>query len=195
MRQQTVKLNGAKNWPVSSDALAIYEKSKTVIEHDRMNQEFPYVIAAIMVPSNWCHRASPYCTTRSFVPDITRTYAEFFFFPLSILYARTLTHVAGGGVERLKWHKLERYLRQMRGWQYGLTRRSHTSDDSSYVNRERSSSKEFRSPRYYVTMNFGNATVNCIKRICDIKITPNTEGVSGMTINFPKSRRALGLRQ
>lgn len=44
---------------MGSEALAIQVKSRAVIGHDRMNQEFPYVIAAIMVPSNWCQRASP----------------------------------------------------------------------------------------------------------------------------------------
>jgi len=78
---------------VGSEALAIYVKTRAVIEHDRMNQEFPYVIAAIMVPSNWCHRASP--TMQSAVLFPTRAYAFFRYF------TRGLTHIEGG-VERLK---------------------------------------------------------------------------------------------
>lgn len=100
---------------MGSEALAIQVKSRAVIEHDRMNQEFPYVIAAIMVPSNWCQHASP--TTQPAILSPMRRERMLFFFRY---FTRGLTHIIEGGVERLKRHKLERYLRQMRGWQYGV---------------------------------------------------------------------------
>lgn len=36
------------------------------------------------------------------------------------------SRIGEGGVERLKWNKLVKYLRQMRGWQYGPMWRAHT---------------------------------------------------------------------
>lgn len=115
------KIERGGNWSVGSEALTIYVKSGAVIEHDRMNQEFPYVIAAIMVPSNWCHRASP--TSHRSLQFCSRCDESVCFFRY---FTRGLTHIIEGGVERLKRHKLERYLRQMRGWQYGVLWRNHT---------------------------------------------------------------------
>jgi len=84
-----------------------------------VNQEFPYVIAAITPPSsNWCSIAPTPAAPLQPVA-LTRTRPErtpgFFGVPPP----RGLARTGEGGVERLKWHKLGRYLRQMRGWQYG----------------------------------------------------------------------------
>lgn len=63
-----------------------------LFENGRMNQEFPYVIAAIIASSNWCRRSLgrwwSYKATKFFL----------FFF----LHDRD--------VERLKRHKLEKYF-------------------------------------------------------------------------------------
>jgi len=88
-----------------------------------VNQEFPYVIAAITVPpSNWCHRANP-CSTPAARSSVGRRVRTPGFF--GVPPPRGLARTGEGGVERLKWHKLGRYLRQMRGWQYGPARRGH----------------------------------------------------------------------
>lgn len=91
-------------------------KTGMLLENGRMNQEFPYVIAAIIASSNWCRRSlgrwwsHPPSTRR----DHKAARTSFFFF--------IFLHVRDVG--RLKRHKLERSIsRQMRGWrvsvQYG----------------------------------------------------------------------------
>lgn len=62
-----------------------------------------------MVPSNWCHRASP--TIQPEVLSPMRQERMLFF----RYFTRGLMHIIEEGVERLKRHKLERYLWQMRG--------------------------------------------------------------------------------
>lgn len=66
-------------------------------KNGRMNQEFPYVIAAIIASSNWCRRSLGRWWSHPWLVAITKLYFLFIF-----LHVRD--------VERLKRHKLERYF-------------------------------------------------------------------------------------